>query len=351
MRNILHIAPSLRAKGGVSSVINGYLNSLLPQHHKLFLVSSHVDGLKIVKLIVAILGLVKAFFYMLLKNIDIVHVHGSDIVSSKRKYFYCKLVKNFDCKIIYHFHGAMFLANYPKMSSKWKKRIKKLLEECDLIICLSEACKNNITEIAPCSNIKVVPNSIRLPEIGRLEKNADNSVQLTFLGVIGERKGVFDLLIVVKRLIEDGYNININIGGLGEVDRLLKKIDSLGIMHRVQYLGWVREKEKDLLFRKTDIFILPSYGERMPMSILEAMSYNIPVISTFVGGIPEVVSDGEVGFLIRPGDLDALYHHLASLVQNEKLRNEFGHKGGLLVKSKHNIDLVSQEIDSIYNTL
>ena len=130
-----------------------------------------------------------------------------------------------------------------------------------------------------------------------------------------------------------------------------KKLNLLGISNRVRYLGWISEKERDLLLRKTDIFILPSYAEGMPMSILEAMSYSIPVISTFVGGIPELISDGESGFLITPGDIDALYQRLASLVKNEKLRSEFGLKAGLIVKSKHNIDIVSQKIDTVYNTL
>lgn len=351
MRNILYISSSPQVKGGISTVINGYLDSILPRHHNIYLVTSHVDGPKIVKLTTAILGLVKTFFHLLVKNIDIVHIHGSDIISSKRKYVYFKLVRNFDCKIIYHFHGASFLDQYPTASDEWKKRIKALFQEPDLIICLSESWKRAITEFAPYSNIEVIPNAVRLPEIDHLKKNTGNSVQLTFLGLIGERKGVFDLLIVVERLIEDGYDINLQIGGNGEVDRLLNEIDLLGIGHRVQYLGWICEKERDLLLRKTDVFILPSYAEGMPMSILEAMSYSIPVISTFVGGIPELMSDDESGFLITPGDIDALYQRLASLVQNEKLRNEFGHKARLIVKSKHNIDLVLQKIDSIYNTL
>lgn len=351
MRNILYISPSPRVKGGISSVINGYLTSILPRRHNIFLVSSHVDGPIIIKLIIAIIGLVKTFFHLMVKNIDIVHIHSGDIISSKRKYFYFKLVRIFNCKIIYHLHGGSFLAQYPTASDKWKKRIKTLLEKSDLIICLSETWKNPITAIAPCSKIEVIPNSIGLPEIDHLKKNPDNSVQLTFLGLISERKGIFDLLIVVKRLVKNGYDIKLNIGGHGEIDRLLKEMDSLGINNKVQYLGWVSEKERDLLLRKTDIFILPSYAEGMPMSILEAMSYKIPVISTFVGGIPELISNGENGFLVIPGDIDTLYQRLASLVQEEKLRNEFGHKARLIVKSKYHIDLVSQKIDSIYNTL
>ena len=134
---------------------------------------------------------------------------------------------------------------YPTASSKWKMRIKALFEESNVVICLSKSWRNAILEIAPYSNIEVLPNSIRLPELGYLDKKAENNIQLTFLGLIGERKGVFDLLIVLKRLIDNGYDLKLRIGGNGAVERLLKEIDSLDIGHRVQYLGWISEKERD----------------------------------------------------------------------------------------------------------
>lgn len=162
---------------------------------------------------------------------------------------------------------------------------------------------------------------------------------------------MFDLLTVIKRLVDNGFIIKLNIGGNGEIKRLHKRINDLDITNYVVYLGWISEKEKDLLLRKTDIYVLPSYSECMPMSILEAMSYSIPVVSTFVGGIPELVSDGETGFLISPGDLDALYKKLEFLIQNRTLREEFGEKGRLAIESDHNLDLTVQRINRIYNSL
>lgn len=351
MKNILYIAPSPSVKGGISTVIKSYLSSNLAKNHNIFLVSSHVDGTKFIKLIQAILGLIKTFFYLIFKKIDIVHIHAGDRVSCKRKFFYFKLVKFFSPKILYHVHGALLLDQFPNESIKWQTRIKGLFEESDIVICLSKSWRDGILDIAPHSYIEVVPNSVRLPQPEHERSMGSSSAELTFLGLIGERKGVFDLLKVLKRLIDDRYKVNLNIGGNGEIDRLTSEIKELDLSENVRYMGWISEKEKDIVFRKTDIFVLPSYGEGMPMSILEAMTYGIPVISTCVGGIPELVSDGETGFLINPGDLDALYEKIKFLIRNTVSRKKFGERGRLVIETNHNLDFTVQRIDRIYNSL
>lgn len=351
MKQILYISPSINVKGGISTVIKGYLNSDLSKNNRIFLVSSHVDGTKFIKSVQAIFGLMKTFVYLIFKKIDVVHIHGSDIISSSRKYFFFKLVKPFSPKVIYHFHGASFLEQYRKAPVKWREWIKYLFEKADLVICLSESWKKFIQEIAPQSDINVIPNSVKLPNLHQKRDKDDGAIRLTFLGLIGERKGVFDLLKVVKRLIDDDFKLKLHVGGNGEIERLRKTIADLTIAGEVECLGWISEKQRDKLLRETDIFVLPSYGEGMPMSILEAMSYSVPVVSTTVGGIPELVSDGETGFLIEPGDLDALYRKLKCLIQDKELRKKFGEKARQFVASRHNLKFITQQIDQIYNSL
>jgi polysaccharide biosynthesis protein VpsI len=348
MKNVLYIAPSIFVKGGISTVIKSYLNSDLAKNHHISLVSSHVDGPKWCKLIRAILGLVQTVYYLTFKKIDFAHVHGSDIVSSSRKSIYIQILRLFGRKIIYHFHGASFMEYYRSASQRTQSRMRALFEKVDIVICLSESWRQYITDIAPRANIKVVPNATHLPELC-VKQNLDDLVHLTFLGLIGERKGLFDLLRVVRRLIDNDLKIKLSIGGNGENDRLQATIKSLKLNDSVNFLGWISEKQRDKLLRETDVFVLPSYGEGMPMSILEAMSYSVPVVSTTVGGIPELVLDGETGFLIEPGDLDALYEKLKCLIQDKELRKKFGRKGRLVIENRFNIDLVSQKIKQIYN--
>jgi glycosyltransferase involved in cell wall biosynthesis len=351
IKNILYIAPDISVKGGISTVIKGYLSTILSQKYNIILISSHVDGSKLRKLFQAILGLLKTLYYLTFKHIDIVHIHGSDIVSSIRKYIFFRLVKIFRCKVIYHFHGASFLDQYPQAPTAWKIRIRQLFEDSDLVICLSESWRSAIMQVAPKSKVQVIYNSVPLPMLEMLTRKERDIINITFLGLIGERKGIFDLIEVVSRLVKDGHRVHLSIGGNGDVERLHEEIDTKGLKSHAKYVGWIVGDAKDDLLRNTDIFVLPSHGEGMPMTILEAMSYGIPVISTSVGGIPELITDGSTGYIVKPGDLDDLYSKLLSLVTANSRRVSYGQAGRKVIEERHNLLVNIDKIDEIYNLL
>ena len=351
-KKILYIAPDIRVKGGISSVIKSYLISELSMKYKIFRVSSHRDGNKVLKIFTALCGMISAIFCMTLRKIDIVHIHGSDVVSSLRKYLFLKVINSFKCKIIYHFHGASFMEQYALKPTLWQNRLKYLFSKSDLVICLSKSWENKIHEIVPTAKTIVLKNAVSLPsDFHHLSEEKDYSVNLIFLGLIGERKGVFDLLKVVERLKKSGNNIKLFIGGNGEVARLQSMIKSLLLEETVYFMGWITDEKKAGLFRRSDIFVLPSYGEGMPMSILEAMSYGLPVISTNIGGIPDLVKDNETGFLIQPGDLDAMYEKLELLIKDKKLRACMGKNAREMIETDYNLDLNISKLDTIYQNL
>jgi glycosyltransferase involved in cell wall biosynthesis len=351
MKNILYIAPDISVKGGISTVINGFLSTHLSQKYNIILVASHVDGSKLRKLLQGIAGLLTTAYCLTFRQIDIVHIHGGDITSVMRKYFYFRLVKHFKCKVVYHFHGASFLVQYSHASSSWQRRIKSLLEKSDIVICLSDSWKKSILQIAPESNVLVVYNSTHLPALADKTQEKRETVNIVFLGLIGERKGIFDLIEVVSRLIKDGCNIHLTVGGNGDISRLHKEIELKGLKNHVTYVGWIMGDAKDKLLRNTDIFVLPSYGEGMPMTILEAMSYAIPIVSTLVGGIPELIINGTTGYMIQPGDVNNLYARILDLVTDADKRRTFGQRGRAIIEAKHNLSINISQIDEIYNTL
>jgi glycosyltransferase involved in cell wall biosynthesis len=89
-------------------------------------------------------------------------------------------------------------------------------------------------------------------------------------------------------------------------------------------LGWIDSDKRNELLLKADLFILPSYNEALPMALLEAMAWGLPVIVTPVGGIPEVVTADENGLLVTPGDIQQLSSAMQSLITNEDLRLRLG---------------------------
>lgn len=99
-----------------------------------------------------------------------------------------------------------------------------------------------------------------------------------------------------------------------------------------------------------DVYVLPSYKEGLPISILEAMSYSLPVISTRVGGIPEIIMNGKNGLLINPGDKEALYESIIKLKNSEELRIRMGEISKPIVQ-EHLPIYVESQLKQLYNSL
>jgi glycosyltransferase involved in cell wall biosynthesis len=174
---------------------------------------------------------------------------------------------------------------------------------------------------------------------------------LLFLGKIGHRKGIFDLIEVLaeNRSVYEG-RLELIIGGNGDIKKLEKVIIERGLESIVKYEGWVSGEKKQWLFSECDVYILPSYNEGLPLSILEAMSYGLPIISTCVGGIPEIVFDGENGFLITPGNKKEIDLLLSNLLTNSELINIMGKNSNKIVSSYYP-ERVIPKLQKIYSSL
>jgi glycosyltransferase involved in cell wall biosynthesis len=352
MKRILQVAPNMTVKGGISSVLKMYLKTELHNRYELEFITSHEDGTKLHKIVIMLVGMLKLFYTLLTKNIDIVHIHCGDIPSPCRKYIYYKISQWFNRKVVLHLHGALFLEQYQVLSRIWKKRLRLFFEGADTVICLSRTWSDAIGGLFPNSKRVVVPNGILLPEAVTINgKGSGLPIRIVFLGLIGPRKGVFDLLIVFERLVEEGYDIRLFIGGNGDVKKLTERISLPELKDRVDYLGWIDEDQKCKLLAGCDIFTLPSYGEGMPVSILEAMAYGLAVISTPVGGIPELVDDGMTGYLVAPGDLENLYIKFKALIDQQELRVKMGRNGRRKVENEFDMRKNHRAISDLYDQL
>jgi glycosyltransferase involved in cell wall biosynthesis len=94
----------------------------------------------------------------------------------------------------------------------------------------------------------------------------------------------------------------------------------------IDHLGPVSLEERLAFFKRADVFVLPTYAEGTPISMLEAMAAGLPVVSTPVGGIPDVVEDGVEGFIVKPGDVEALADRLARLINDPERRRRMGRR-------------------------
>ena len=119
--------------------------------------------------------------------------------------------------------------------------------------------------------------------------------------------------IIQKNKSELAGKAIFRVGGNGETEKLQQRIKEYGLDNIVKFEGWVSGEKKQGLLRNTDVYILPSYNEGLPISILEAMSYSKPILSTTVGGIPEIVDAGN-GILIEAGNKEQLWQSIQSFI-------------------------------------
>lgn len=328
-------------KGGISTVIGSYSKIFAPFNF----VATTQTKTKISNLIYLIYSLIRFTSKCCFGTIGIIHIHTASNSSFWRKSIYINIAKLFGKKVVLHIHGGMFNQFYENN----KEKVKKVLNKVDTIIALSKYWKNYFEETVGCKNVVIIPNIVENPN--KIPNNKKNTIDAVFLGTINDNKGVFDILETVKRNREYfSQRITIHIGGIGEVERLKQFIDENDLSDIIKYEGWVDEKKKANLMSLCDIFLLPSYIEGLPISILEAMTYKMATISTNVGGIPEIIEDGINGFLIEPGNIKQLFDAIKSLVEDVNIRTTMGEESYRRV-TPHLPENVAASLEKLYNNL
>ena len=140
------------------------------------------------------------------------------------------------------------------------------------------------------------------------------------------------------------------IGGNGEVDKLNYIIKDKRLEKVVKYIGWISNDKKEGYLRNADAYILPSFNEGLPVSILEAMTYSLPIISTDVGGVSEVVKNHINGLLIAPDNRDELKKSIEFVIDNKNDFSSYGLESLNLVQP-YLPNEVKKKLDELYNQI
>ncbi|MDE6270755.1 MAG: glycosyltransferase family 4 protein [Muribaculaceae bacterium] len=244
--------------------------------------------------------------FVRLAGYRILDIHGSIGKSWRRKSKIVALGRLLGFKIILHIHSGKF-SKFTE--DEGMEKLRRVLEKCDKAVFLTDNWKKYVDKTYGIDNALVLNNIVDTPAVRREAVNRERSVPLRFvyLGYFLKEKGIFDLLEVMAR--NAGYfrgRATLVLGGRINEDKVKQFVSERGIGDIVDYRGWIDGDDKDALMQESDVVMLPSYFEGLPMSLLEAMTYGLPVIATNVGGIPEIVDDGANGLLVEPGDLDAI---------------------------------------------
>lgn len=316
------------APGGMAAVLASYNEYF----ENMQFIPTWRNGNILVKIWYAVYSYFFFIWYMLfVRSVKIVHIQGAAFASFERNVFFVKVGKLFGKKVVMHMHCADFESYYNP--SKHKQRIVDTINTCDLYLVLSDSWKQYFESIGVKSNIiKVLNNTITPPVTKRVKRSTD-ILNLLYLGVIGQRKGIYDILNALKDNKEmfEG-KVVLRIGGNQEEEKLQACINEYGLQGMVKFEGFVSGEKKIECLNWADVYILPSFNEGLPIGILEAMSYRHPIISTPVGGIPEVVKDGVNGIMVKPGNVQEIAKAISAFVGDKKLIEEYGMNSIELVK-------------------
>lgn len=346
------IVPDSMVKGGIAAVVNGYRGSKLEKDYDVIYVESYKDGSKLAKLFKGIRGYFHFAKVLLWDKPDIVHIHSSFGPSFYRKLPFIYMASWAEKPVINHIHGADFDEFYVNAGENKKQLIKKVYSKCSVLIALSEEWKLRLSDIVPKEKITIIENYSILHENAltqRLQRKCGNNV--LFLGELGKRKGCYDIPLVAQKVKEKIPNVKFILAGAGtsEDEMKIKEMFSDRLLsENVVFPGWVRDKEKDKLLCDADVFFLPSYNEGMPMSVLDAMGYGLPIVSTNVGGIPKIVKNEVNGYCCNCGDADSLSDGIINILSDKEQREKFAKGSISIVKNGYSIDLHISALEKLY---
>ena len=318
------LGPSLDAQGGIATLARTFLESKALDGVEVRYFPTVGEGSKLTKLGQMARGQA-GFLRALGEGWDLVHIHVADGASFYRKMAYFQQARAAGLPVVLHNNFA-HLEDLVAKSRVHESLVRKCYSDAAQVHCVSHDMARCITEWTQGqANVRVLFNPVPASEFPWSgPRGAKDRPVVLFMGRVGERKGIFDLVEAWPAVVARVPEARLRVGGDGELDRLRERVAALGLEHSVEVLGWISGDDRLDAYADADVYCLPSYAEGLPVSVLEAMASGLAVVSTTVDGIPDAVVEGETGFLLEPGDRVGTADRLARLLEDVALRDRLG---------------------------
>lgn len=285
------------------------------------------------------------FLLKLSRDPDLVYVPISQgMAGFLRDSFFLLLTRALRIPAVVHLRGSAFKAFYSGSDCLMRILIEKCLERVRFAVVLGERARNAFDGILPEARIRVVANGmdgdgyLSIPRDEVLPK--EKGLKVLFLSNLFRSKGVREVLLSVPAVLRSHSETAFIFAGSWGSKEEKEDIESLVEEHNlgrvVRFVGPVDSEEKLELLKEADIFVFPPVQpEGQPWVILEAMAAGLPIVTTDQGCISEMVLDGENGFIVPPGEPQAIAQRLLVLLKNPELRRSMGKAGRRRLLSKY----------------
>ncbi len=339
------------------------------------------------------------------KNVRIVHIHTCSGFSFFRSAVDMLVAQQAGCHTILHIHGASFDAFFDRMPAIGKYIVSKALSSADGVIALSKNWKSKLSAMAAEARITVIENAVAIPtpeprasaraamrpprgasvpsgapvpsgpavpsgsakpasplaEGGTKgvehammpnPESTDRASRFLLLARMDDWKGIDDLLDAAAIVDCAGKRFEVTLAGppgsAGDAAVLATKIADRNLTGVVSYVGAVQGKAKADLLRATDVYIQPSHHEGMPISLLEALSFGLPIVATRVGAVPEVITDRREGLLVPAHRPELLADAMTRMIEDAPRRSAMSKAAFALAMSRFSLERFGADLMTLY---
>lgn len=284
---------------------------------------------------------------------DVVHLHSSHGYGFWSCSLMARIARGRGIRTLMHFHGSSFDVFYDALGPLHRWVFRRFLAWPDRLVALSRSWRDWYGRFVPLEKLEVIPNCIDWKRFQEPHPPHDATrPTILFVGMIeARRKGVHDLVAAVPRVLREFPGARFVLLG-ADNERVEEALSVDEATRRALEFGGDRDAAAvALAYQQADVFVLPSYEEGMPMVLLESMASGLPVISTPVNAIPEVVTDGVNGLLTPPGKPEALAERILDLLRSAELRLRLGEAAREFIREHHDLASQAPVLEHIYREL
>jgi glycosyltransferase involved in cell wall biosynthesis len=245
--------------------------------------------------------------------------------------------------VVLHVHGSDVEVWYRAISGAEKAMVRRVLRAADLVIALTPTWEQRLQEMTPCRTTAIM-NPVAVPPAVPDDRRVPG--RIVSLGRLGERKGSKVLVQAIAMLAGEGIDATLVLAGDGDREGVEAEARRLGVAERVEIRSWIEPEEVAALLDSASVFALPSREEGLPVALLEAMADALPVVVTPVGGIPDLVRDGEHGRMVRPDQPGELAEALGGLLGDPDGARRMGERGRLEVERRCAVPVVVDQLSA-----
>jgi glycosyltransferase involved in cell wall biosynthesis len=283
----------------------------------------------------------------------ILHVHMAERLSFWRKASVIRMGQAFGVPSVVHLHAAEFREFFEGLSERRQAVVRDVLNSVPAVVVLGSPWLKYLED-----NVGVDPNRLRLIHNGvpdptppgstvRPHNRAPTFRSIAYVAALNERKGIHDLIVALSDPRLRDLDWTCQIAGNGDVNYWKRKAEDAGLREKVIFRGWLSSAQTAEMLALSDIFVLPSYNEGLPLALLEAMAHRLAIVTTPVGAIEDAINSDN-GLLVPPGSPDCLANALLKLLQDPDLAMQLANRARADFIDKFEVSRMNDRIENLF---